>query len=63
MKVRDAITGDVCRANCWLRRLGLNPNPATGFGVHGAIDLETGNTRMIEVLTVNALSTIALLMA
>jgi len=33
------------------------------LNVHGAIDLETGNTRMIEVLTVDALSTIALLMA
>jgi len=33
------------------------------LNIHGAIDLETGNTRMIEVLTVDALSTIALLMA
>jgi len=31
--------------------------------IHGAIDLETGKTRMIEVTTVDALSTIALLMA
>ena len=33
------------------------------LNIHGAVDLETGNTRMIELLTVNALSTIALLMA
>jgi transposase len=33
------------------------------LNVHGAIDLETGKTKMIEVLTVNALSTIALLLA
>ena len=33
------------------------------MNIHGAIDLETGRTRMIEVLTVNALSTIALLVA
>lgn len=33
------------------------------LNVHGAIDLETGKTKMIEVLTVNALSTIVLLLA
>lgn len=33
------------------------------LNIHGAIDLETGKTRMLEVLTVDALSTIALLMA
>jgi transposase len=33
------------------------------INIHGAIDLETGRTRMIEVPTVNALSTIALLVA
>jgi transposase len=33
------------------------------LNIHGAIDLETGRTRMIEVVTVNALSTIALLVA
>ena len=33
------------------------------LNIHGAIDLETGATRMIEVTTVDALSTIALLMA
>ena len=33
------------------------------MNVHGAIDLETGNTRMLEVATVNAVSTIMLLMA
>ena len=33
------------------------------LNLHGAIDLETGATRMIEVTTVDAASTIALLMA
>ena len=33
------------------------------MNIHGAIDLETGLTRMREVLTVDAMSTIALLMA
>jgi transposase len=33
------------------------------LNIHGAIDLETGKTRMLEVLTVNAESTIALLTA
>jgi hypothetical protein len=33
------------------------------LNIHGAIDLETGATRMIDVATVDAVSTIALLMA
>ena len=33
------------------------------LNIHGAIDLETGRTIMQDVLTVNALSTIMLLMA
>jgi transposase len=33
------------------------------INIHGAIDLETGKTRMVEVLRVDAMSTIALLMA
>ena len=33
------------------------------MNIHGAIDQETGQTRMIEVLTVDAMSTIALLMS
>src|SRR5215472_13569 len=33
------------------------------LNIHGAINLETGNTRMLEVATVNAVSTIMLLMA
>ena len=33
------------------------------LNVHGAIDLETGKTRMLEVATVDAVSTILLLMA
>jgi transposase len=33
------------------------------LNIHGAIDLETGKTKMLEMLTVNAASTIALLTA
>jgi transposase len=33
------------------------------LNIHGAIDLETGKTKMLEVLTVNAETTIALLVA
>jgi len=33
------------------------------LNIHGAIDLETGRTRMIEALTVNAISTIMLMRA
>ena len=33
------------------------------LNIHGAIDLETGKTRILEVLTVDAMSTIALLLA
>jgi transposase len=33
------------------------------LNLHGAVDLETGKTKMIDVLTVNAVSTIALLSA
>jgi len=33
------------------------------LNIHGAIDLETGKTRMLDVVTVDAMSTIALLMA
>ena len=33
------------------------------LNVHGAVDLETGQTRMLDVLTVDAASTIMLLMA
>jgi transposase len=33
------------------------------LNIHGAIDLETGKTRMIEAATVNAMSTIMLLIA
>jgi len=33
------------------------------LNVHGALDLETGQTRMLDVVTVDAASTIMLLMA
>src|SRR5580700_1144075 len=38
-------------------------NRPAGINIHGAIDLETGQTRMIDVETVNAASTITLLEA
>ena len=38
------------------RRAGVN-----AINIHGAIDLETGQTRMIEALTIDAASTIRLL--
>ncbi|WP_417614189.1 IS630 family transposase, partial [Parasphingorhabdus sp.] len=40
--------------------------PSSGrdrVNIHGAIDLETGKTQMLDVLTVDAQSTILLLMA
>jgi hypothetical protein len=46
------------------RRLSLsNKVVANRLNIHGAIDLETGQTIMKDVLTVDALSTIMLLMA
>src|SRR5918993_1862217 len=52
---------------CWApREVKVGMDQTSGrdrLNIHGAIDLETGRTRMIEVLTVNAMSTIALLIA
>jgi transposase len=45
------------------QRLRLNTSGRQRLNIHGAIDLETGATRMIEATTIDALSTIALLMA
>lgn len=52
-------------AGCWAPkdvRVALEQNSGRErLNIHGAIDLETGKTRMVEVLTVNAESTIDLL--
>jgi transposase len=65
----DAVhpTHDVRPAGCWAPKgVTVAIEQTSGrdrLNIHGAIDLETGKTRMIEVLTVDALSTIALLAA
>lgn len=65
----DAVhpTHAVRPAGCWAPRdVAIAVAQASGrdrMNIHGAIDLETGRTRMIEVLTVNAASAIALLSA
>jgi transposase len=52
---------------CWApKEIKVAVDQASGrdrLNIHGAIDLKTGKTRMIEVLTVDAMSTIALLIA
>ncbi len=54
-------------AGCWvLKETRVAIEQTSGrqrLNIHGAVDLETGNTRMIEVDTVDANSTIALLSA
>ena len=65
----DAVhpTHEVRPAGCWaLRDAKVALEQTSGrqrLNIHGAIDLETGATRMIEATTIDALSTIALLMA
>ena len=52
-------------AGCWAPRCGkLAIEQTSGrqrINIHGAVDLETGQTRMIEALTIDAASTISLL--
>lgn len=52
-------------AGCWApKEVKVAVDQTSGrdrLNIHGAIDLETGQTRMIDVLTVDAMSTIALL--
>ena len=52
---------------CWApKEMKVAVDQASGrdrLNIHGAIDLETGKTRMIEASTVDAMSTIALLIA
>lgn len=65
----DAVhpTHEVRPAGCWApKNQKVVVEQTSGrqrLNIHGAIDLETGKTRMIEVTTVDAQSTIALLMA
>jgi len=52
---------------CWMpkgEKIGVDQSSGRDrLNIHGVIDLETGKTRMIDVLTVDAMSTIALLTA
>ena len=52
---------------CWMprgERVGIDQSSGRDrLNIHGGIDLETGETRMIDALTVDAVSTIALLTA
>jgi transposase len=65
----DAVhpTHEARPVGCWApKEVPIAITPTSGrarLNIHGAIDLENGNTRMLEVLTVNAISTIMLLMA
>ena len=65
----DAVhpTHEVRPAGCWApkdTKIALEGTSGRQrLNLHGAADLETGATRMIEVTTVDAASTIALLMA
>src|SRR5271165_6628049 len=65
----DAVhpTHEVRPAGCWAPKHAKVALEQTSgrqrLNIHGAIDLETGATRMIEATTIDALSTIALLMA
>lgn len=63
----DAVhpTHGVRPVGCWgPKEVKLAVEQASGrdrLNIHGAVDLETGQTRMIDVLTVDAISTITLL--
>jgi len=65
----DAVhpTHQVRAVGCWAPKdeaVAIAPNSGRDrMNIHGAINLETGKTQMIEVLTVDAQSTIMLLMA
>src|SRR5438132_10223188 len=65
----DAVhpTHEVRPAGCWAPKDAKVAIEQTSgrqrLNIHGAIDLETGATRMIEATTIDALSSIALLMA
>jgi DDE superfamily endonuclease len=59
--------GKRSRLGCWApeeAQIAAGQNSGRDrLNIHGAIDLETGRTRMIEALSVNAQSTIALFIA
>jgi transposase len=64
----DAVhpTHAVQPVGCWGPKdtpLAVPQTSGRQLNIHGAIDLESGKTRMIEAATVNAVSTITLLMA
>jgi hypothetical protein len=65
----DAVhpTHQVRAVGCWAPKdeaIAIAPSSGRDrLNIHGAINLETGKTQMVEVLTVDAQSTIALLMA
>jgi len=65
----DAVhpTHQVRPAGCWMpRNEAIAIPPSSGrerVNIHGAVDLETGRTQMLEAPTVNAQSTISLLIA
>jgi transposase len=65
----DAVhpTHQVRPAGCWASKdedVAISPSSGRErLNVHGAVDLETGRTQMIDVLTVDAASTIALFAA
>jgi transposase len=60
-------THEVRPAGCWspkdTRIAFEGTSGRQRLNIHGAVDLETGSTRMIEAITIDATSTIALLMA
>lgn len=65
----DAVhpTHEARPAGCWApknTKIAIGQNSGRDrLNIHGAIDLETGKTKMLDVLTVNAESTISLLTA
>lgn len=65
----DAVhpTHQVRAVGCWAPRdeaIAITPSSGRDrLNIHGAVNLETGTTQMVEVLTVDAKSTILLLMA
>ena len=69
MLFADAVhpTHEARPAGCWAPKDAMVALEQTSgrqrLNIHGAIDLETGATRIIAAMTFDALSTIALLMA
>jgi len=63
--MRSTPTHGVRPVGCWApKEVNLAGEQTSGrdrLNIHGAVDLESGQTRMIDVLTADAVSTIALL--